>query len=743
MKITIVGGGPSGLYFAILMKKARPSWDLTVLERNPAGVTWGWGVVFSDETLENFQEADRETHDRIVDTFARWESIDVHFKGRTIRSSGHAFCGIRRMRLLEILQERCLAVGVDLRFETEVIDPAELRKSADLVVAADGVNSGIRAAMADEFGPEIEIGRSPYIWLATDKMFDAFTFIIRENEHGMFQVHAYRFDDDTSTFIVETDEETWRRAKLDAASEAGSVAYLEGLFEPDLGRCRLLSNKSAWIRFRRIANKTWHGGNVVLIGDAAHTAHFSIGSGTKMAMEDSIALARALGESEDLRTALPAYQAARWDDVARKQRAAGVSQSWFEGIRRYRGFEPEQFAASLLTRSKRISHANLRLRDPGYVGSLDAWFAARNGRGGITPPPPPMFTPYRLREMDLDNRVVVSPMCQYSAEDGAPGDWHLVHLGSRALGGASLVITEMTDVSREGRITPGCTGMYLPEHVAAWRRIVDFVHRHSRAKIALQLAHAGRKGSTKLMWEGMDEPLPAGNWPLISASPIAWEKENQLPREMTRADMDIVRDDFVRAAAMAVEAGFDMLELHFAHGYLLSSFISPLTNRRKDEYGGSLEARMRYPLEVFDAVRETWPPQRPISVRVSANDWAPGGLEVDAAVEMGRMLARHRCDIIDVSSGMTTPMARPIYGRMFQTPFADRIRNEAGIPTMAVGNIQNWDQVNTIIVTGRADLCVLARPHLFDPYLTLHAAADQEFEVPWPDQYLPAKPRKR
>ncbi|HEY3175824.1 MAG TPA: bifunctional salicylyl-CoA 5-hydroxylase/oxidoreductase [Candidatus Polarisedimenticolia bacterium] len=742
MKISVIGGGPAGLYFGILMKRADPSCDLTILERNPEGVTWGWGVVFSDETLENFQEADEPTYRRIAETFARWESIEILHRDRVIRCGGHVFYGIRRMRLLEILQTRCRELGVTLRFSTEGADPSDFA-GADLVVAADGVNSRIRSDRADVFKPDIEVGRSPYIWLATSRVFPAFTFIIRENEHGLFQVHAYPFDEAASTFIVETDEATWRRAGLDRATEAESVAYCQSLFAPELAGHSLMSNKSTWGRFRRVRCGTWRHGNIVLIGDAAHTAHFSIGSGTKMAMEDSIALVGALREGTGIPSALEAFEEARRIDILKRQRAAEVSQRWFEGIARYRRFEPEQFAASLMTRSKRVTHGNLRKRDPGYIAELDRWFADRNGCAGVEPPPPPMFTPYRLRRMELVNRVVVSPMCQYSASDGTPGDWHLVHLGSRAIGGAGLVIAEMTDVSRDGRITPGCSGMYKDEHVAAWRRIVDFVHAHSKARIALQLAHAGRKGSTKLMWEGIDDPLPEGNWPLISASAIPWSPANQVPRAMERADMDQVRDDFARAAEMAREAGFDMLEIHFAHGYLLSSFISPLTNTRADEYGGPLENRMRYPLEVFDAVRRVWPVDRPISVRISATDWVEGGFEPDHAVEASIMLKAHGCDIIDVSSGMTTPRAAPVYGAMYQTPFADRIRNEAGIPTMALGNIQSWDQVNTIIVAGHADLCVLARPHLFDPYFTLHAAADQKHDdAHWPNQYLAARPRR-
>lgn len=742
MKITVAGGGPAGLYFALLHKKAHPAANITVLEKNPEGVTWGWGVVFSDETLDRFQQADPETYDEIAATFARWTSIDVHFRGRTIRSGGHAFCGIRRVRLLQVLQERCRNLGVHLLFGTEVQSADELRE-ADLVVAADGINSKIRSLHADFFKPDILEGRNRYIWLATPEVYDSFKFFIRENQHGVFVVHAYPFDRNTSTFIVETDEQSWKNAGLDRADEAAGVHYCETLFAEDLGGNPLLSNKSSWINFRRIKNETWRHENIVLIGDAAHTAHFSIGSGTKLAMEDSIELSHALSSHRTIEAALEAYERDRWVDVAKLQRAAEVSQSYFENIARWKDFDPEQFTVKLLTRSKRVTHNNLKLRDPEYIAGVDSWFAARNGASDIDPAPPPMFTPFQLREMKLTNRVVVSPMCQYSALDGAPNDWHLVHLGSRAIGGAGLVYTEMTDVSREGRISPGCAGMYKSEHITTWKRIVDFVHGNSQARICQQLAHAGRKGSTKLSWEGDSEPLNEGNWPLISASAIPWTPFNQVPREMTRDDMNQVRDDFVRATHMAIEAGFDMIELHMAHGYLLSSFISPLSNQRTDEYGGSIQNRMRFPLEVLDAVRQIWPQERPMSVRISATDWAPGGLDSEQSVAVARLLKEHGSDIIDVSTGQTSTLAQPVYGSMFQAPFSDRIRNEANIPTITVGNIQNWDQVNTLIVSGQADLCALARPHLFDPYFTLHAAAEQDFEIPWPNQYLPAKPRRK
>jgi anthraniloyl-CoA monooxygenase len=740
MKITIVGAGPAGLYFGILARKALPDSDITIIEKNAPDVTWGWGVVFSDETLENFQEADYETHRDITSTFAQWDDIDVHYKNRVIRSGGHRFFGIRRTDLLRILQNRSRELGVRLQFEQEV---QNINLSADLIVAADGINSGIRSQFSEFFRPNIVNGSNRYIWLATRKVFKSFTFIIRENPDGLFIVHAYPFDKDLSTFIVETDEQSWRNAGLDHATEEESVHYCQRLFEPELEGNGLLSNKSTWIRFRRIKNEAWHHKNIVLIGDAAHTAHFSIGSGTKLAMEDSIALAESLKENRSVSDALQSYYEKRWLDVAKLQRAAEVSQSFFEEMRRWTDFDPEPFAFKLLCRSKRVTHENLRIRDQEYVEQVDRWFADHHGAKEINPPPPPMFTPFRLRDLRLNNRVVVSPMCQYSSVDGMPHDWHLVHLGSRAIGGAALVFAEMTDVSREGRITPGCAGLYLEEHIPAWKRIVDFVHTHSQAKIGMQLGHAGRKGSTKLEWEGDNEPLEEGNWPVMSASPLRWASRNQLPREMNQKDMAEVTSQFVRAAEMAHQAGFDILELHMAHGYLLASFISPLTNVRTDEYGGSVENRMRFPLQVFEAVRKVWPQQKPMSVRISAHDWVPGGVDAAQAVEVARLLRQHDCDIIDVSSGQTSPLAQPVYGRMYQAPFADRIRNELKMPTMSVGNIQNWDHINTLLVSGACDLCCLARPHLYDPYLTLHAAADQDFDIPWPNQYLPAKPRQR
>ncbi len=751
MKAVCIGGGPAGLYFAISMKLRDPSHEITVIERNRPVDTFGWGVVFSDQTMDNLRANDPQSAEAILDNFAHWDDIDVHFKGKVVTSGGHGFCGISRRRLLNLLQDRARGLGVELRFETEVESLAPYG-DAELIVASDGINSKIRSLHAEVFRPDIEHRRNKFIWLGTDRVFDAFTFIFEETDQGWIWAHAYRFDEDTSTFIVECAEETWRGLGLDTPDQGESIAICEGLFAEFLDGRKLASNArhlrgSAWLNFPRVTCETWHHGNIVLMGDAAHTAHFSIGSGTKLALEDAIGLAEALDREPDLSRALPAYQDDRRLEVLKLQSAARNSTEWFEAVPRYVAFEPLQFAYSLLTRSQRVSHENLRLRDRDWVEGVERWFAARaTGRSQRTPPRP-MFTPFRLRDMELMNRVVVSPMSMYSSVDGCPGDFHLVHYGARAQGGAGLLYTEMTDVEADGRITPGCAGLYTEEHVAAWKRIVDFVHGHSRAKFAIQLGHAGPKGSTKLGWEGMDEPLDSGNWPLIAPSPVAWSTRNQRPRAMDRADMARVKAAFVRATEMAEACGFDMVELHAAHGYLLSAFITPLTNRRSDDYGGSLANRLRFPLEVFAAMRAVWPAAKPMAVRVSATDWmthdsaaAGNSITAEDSVAIAKAFKAAGADIIDVSAGQTCERARPVYGRMFQTPFSDRIRNEAGIATMAVGNIYEIDHVNGIIAAGRADLCCLGRPHLADPYWTLRAAAEQGHEeIPWPPQYLTGK----
>jgi len=750
MKIRCIGGGPAALYFSLLVKKAHPDWDVRLFERNPANVTWGFGVVFSDETMDGFREADEPSYREIIDAFVHWDDIHIFFGGEKFVSTGHGFAGMQRLRLLQIIEARARALGVEIRHDADITRLDDYR-DADLIVAADGINSFIRRQYADAFGADVVLRPNKFVWLGSTKRFDAFTFYFNRNAHGLWRAHCYQYMPGSSTFIVECTEQTWQRAGLEGASEADTIAYCERLFEKELDGAKLISNMSLWRNFPRVRNRKYFHDNIVLLGDALHTAHFSIGSGTKLAMEDGIALANALEREASLGAALAAYQAEREPVVDSLQRAAQVSMEWFEETERYaERMAPLQFAYSLLTRSLRINHDNLRRRDPAFVDRVEAWVAERAyAAAGMARPagrmPPPIFTPLRLRDLTLDNRVVVSPMCQYSAVDGLVGDWHLVHLGSRAVGGAGLVMSEMTCVGPEARITPGCAGIWNDAQTSAWRRIVDFIHAHSRAKVGLQIGHAGRKGSTKLLWEGVDEPLPEGNWEVIAPSAIPYKAFCHRPREMTRADMDAVVAAHAAAARRGEAAGFDLLELHMAHGYLLSTFLSPLTNRRSDEYGGSIENRMRFPLEVFAAVRAAWPREKPVSVRISATDWKAGGFSAADGIALVVALKKAGCDIVDVSTGQVVGDQQPQYGRLWQLPFSTWLRLEAGLPTMAIGNIQSFGDANAIIAGGRADLCVLARMHLADPYWTRHAAYEYGWPLAWPQQYesvdLPYTPR--
>jgi anthraniloyl-CoA monooxygenase len=747
MRIAVVGGGPGGLYFAALARQLSPDDEITVWERNAADDTFGFGVVFSDETVGGIEHADGWIYAQMERDFARWDDIDVHYRGQVLTSGGHGFAAMSRKRLLQILQQRCADLGVTVRFQTPAPDTDLLAAGYDLVVAADGLNSDVRARYTRTFRPATDARRCRYMWLGTDKVFDAFKFYIATTPFGVMQVHGYPYDRHGSTFIVEMRQDIWERAGFGqyadrqfAAGESDekSVARVRELFADVLGDHELLVNNSRWITFTTVRNERWRAGNVVLLGDAAHTAHFSIGSGTKLAMEDALALAACLREQPDVDHALAAYEQERRPVVASTQRAAQASLEWFENLGQYTGQEPLQFAFNIMTRSRRITRDNLRVRDPEFADRVDQWFAAdQKGRGnGDGEVRPPMFYPFRLRGLELANRIVVSAMDMYSATDGTPGDFHLVHLGGKALGGAGLVMTEMVCVSDTGRITPGCTGLYSDEHTRQWGRIIDFVHGQSDAKIGIQLGHSGRKGSTKLMWEGMDQPLPKGNWPLVAPSPVPYlSGVSQVPRELTTADLAEIREQFAAATRRAVQAGFDILELHCAHGYLLSSFISPLTNVRADGYGGSLPARLKFPLEVFAEMRDIWPADRPMSVRISATDWCDGGITGDDAVEIARAFAAAGADLIDVSTGQVHVDERPAFGRSYQTPFSDQIRNQAGIATMAVGAISSFDDVNSILLAGRADLCALGRAHLYDPNWTLHAAADQGYAGPaarWP-----------
>lgn len=750
MHVLCLGGGPAGLYFALLMKLQNPATQVTVVERNRPFDTFGWGVVLSDQTLANLHAADPVSAQLIGDAFNHWDDVEVFFKGTAIRSGGHGFCGIGRKRLLNILQERCLALGVALVFETDVADDqaACAQYQADLVIASDGLNSRIRNRYAATYQPDVELRACRFVWLGTRKTFDAFTFAFEQTEHGWFAAHAYKFDDTTSTFIVETPEAVWKAHGLDQMSREDGIAFCERLFARYLDGNALMNNathirgSAIWIRFPRVVCQRWVNHEIIngrrvpiiLMGDAAHTAHFSIGSGTKLALEDAIELARCLSAHPDTDEALASYQAVRSVEVLKIQNAARNSTEWFENVDRYSGLQAEQFFYSLVTRSQRISHENLRVRDAAWLEGYEQWLAKSQDKA----PAPPMLLPLKVRELQLKNRIVVSPMAMYSAVDGVPQDFHLVHLGARALGGAALVFVEMTAPCPEGRITPGCTGLWNEAQMRAFRRIVDFVHASGEgAKIGLQLGHSGPKGSTQVGWETPDEPLATGNWPLMAASSVAYGPTNQVPQAMTREDMDRIKAQFVQSTRHAVTAGFDWLELHCAHGYLLSSFLTPLTNQRTDQYGGSLENRCRYPLEVFAAIRDAWPAHLPMSARISAHDWVPGGNTADDAVEIARLFKAAGCDFIDVSSGQTSRAARPVYGRMYQTPFADRIRNEVGIQTIAVGAISEADHANSIIAAGRADLCAIARAHLADPAWTLHETARlQSRHAAWPLPYL-------
>ncbi|MFQ6398105.1 bifunctional salicylyl-CoA 5-hydroxylase/oxidoreductase [Nocardia sp. KC 131] len=750
MRTAIVGGGPAGLYFAALTATLDPTHEVTVYEQNAPDDTFGFGVVFSDETLGGIEHADPVVYRRMAEQFARWDDIDIDFAGVVNTASGQGFAAMSRKELLRILQERCAELGVEVRFRTRAPDVEELRRTHDLVIGADGLNSAVRSRYHTVFDPTLDRRQNKYMWLATTRVFEAFEFVVRDTRFGAMQIHAYPFSDSHSTFIVEMHESVWRKAGFDAFADREfasgenddkSIALVQDLFADVLDGHEVLANNSRWIEFTTVRNQRWRHENVVLIGDAAHTAHFSIGSGTKLAMEDALALAACIRENDGIDAALAAYETERRPVVESIQRAAQASLEWFESIGQYLDQEPEQFAFNLLTRSRRITYDNLRLRDHGFLARVDGWYLEQSSDLD-EPARPPMLYPLQLRSVRLPNRVVVAPMDMYSATDGIPGDFHLVHLGGKALGGAGLVMTEMVCVSPEGRITPGCTGLWNDAQQASWQRIVEFAHDRTDAKIGVQLGHSGRKGSTKRMWEGIDDPLDHGNWDVVGPSAVAYGSTSRTPREITRVEMAAVQASFVAAAHRAAAAGFDLLEMHCAHGYLLSSFLSPLANTRTDEFGGSLHNRMRFPVQVFDAVRRAWPADRPMSVRISATDWAAGGITVDDAVEIAKVFAQHGVDVLHISSGQVVKHEAPQYGRSYQTPFADRIRNEVGVRhgvrVIAVGAISTYDDVNSVLLAGRADLVALGRAHLYDPHWTLHAATEQEYQGPgvrWPDPY--------
>jgi anthraniloyl-CoA monooxygenase len=744
MKVSVIGGGPGGLYFAMLAKKAWPRWDISVYERNRPDDTFGFGVVFSDQTLDTFKAYDPVTYERIRRRFAYWGDVDVVYKGRVMRSGGNGFCGCSRVALLNILQDRGRELGVHMRFQREV-EGVEEFADADLIVVADGINSKIREKHKEHFQPSVDLRSNKFTWLGSTRPLDAFKYFFRETPQGIVLAHCYQYEPQRSTWVIEMSEETWRNFGFDRLSEQDMLPVLEGVFAEELDGHPLIANRSLWRNFPNITNRTWVRENAVLVGDAKATAHFSIGSGTKLAMEDAIALFECFKKEPDTRKALRLYDTARREEVEKTQHAANVSLAWFEHMKRYWDMAPEQFAFGVMSRSKQITWENLELRDEAFVRRVHRWFAQTVKNRGfeidLENPPVPMFTPFRLRDMVVENRVVVSPMDQYSAVDGVPGDWHFVHLGSRAVGGAGLVYVEMTCVSPEARISPGDTGLWNETQRDAFGRIVQFCKAHSKAKMCMQLGHAGRKASTQLGWQRSDHPLESGNWPIVSASPIPYyEGISQVPRELSRLEMQEIIHQFEKASRYAEQAGFDMLELHMAHGYLLASFISPLTNRRTDAYGGSIENRMRFPLEVFRACRAAWPEAKPMSVRISATDWAPGGLSGEDLIALTRMLKEAGCDLIDCSTGQTVPQQKPVYGRMYQAPYADWVRNEVGIATMTVGAVTTPDQVNTLLAAGKADLVALARPHLANPYFTLQASAwYQHAGQYWPPQYLPGR----
>jgi anthraniloyl-CoA monooxygenase len=739
MRIAVIGGGPGGLYFAILMKKWRPAAEITVFERNRADDTFGFGVVFSDATLDIFERYDPESYRAITDHFAYWDDIEVRFKDTVHRVSGNGFCGCSRQQLLILLQNRAKALGVTLQFQTEVEPDLAGLAGYDLIVAADGINSRIREANRDHFAPEVDLRPNKFTWLGSTRELDAFTFFFRETPHGIFIAHTYQYEPGRSTWVIETDPDTFARAGLDTMDEEASARFLEGIFAEELAGHPLITNRSLWRQFPMIRSKRWVKDKVVLIGDAKGTAHFSIGAGTKLAMEDAIALFDAFRAKGAVKEALASYETDRREEVERTQHAADVSLVWFEHVDRFWDMDPRQFAFGLMTRSKTITYENLKLRAPDFVAKADRMFAEGVPCADLEQPRPPLFQPLRLRDMTIENRAVVSPMCMYSAVEGMPTDWHTVHYGARAIGGAGLVYTEMVCIAPDARITPGCAGLWTDAQEAAWTRIVAFAHANSTAKVCLQLGHAGRKGATRLMWDGMDRPLDDGAWPILSASPIPYYPDSQIPAELDEAGMARIVDQFVAATERGIRCGFDMLELHCAHGYLLASFLSPLTNTRTDAYGGSIGNRLKFPLRVFSAMRAAWPAEKPMSVRISATDWADGGITEDDSIAIARAFTEAGVDLIDVSTGQTTPKSRPVYGRMFQTPFSDAIRNEADVKTMCVGNITSADQMNTILAAGRADLVALGRPHLADPSFMLKAAAWYGIDIHQPPQYLPGK----
>ncbi|MEK6221150.1 MAG: FAD-dependent monooxygenase, partial [Chloroflexota bacterium] len=683
MKALIVGGGPGGLYTALLLKKNNPEADVQLVERNPEGATYGWGVVFSDRTLNSFREADQKTYQQITDSFVLWPAIDTYYQDKIIRCDGHSFAGISRRRLLNILNDRGQELGVRATFETEVTDFSNF-KDYDLVVAADGVNSFIRKQYEKSFIPTQRIGQTKFIWFGSTKLLDSFTFIFKENQHGLFQVHAYPFDGLTSTFIVECTEDVWRAAGLHKADETSSIAYCEELFSEFLQGSKLLSNKSAWVSFNTVKTKRWRHENIILLGDSALTAHFSIGSGTKLAMESAIALVDAINQKENMTTALKFYEMDRRPRTERLQQVAIESQTYFENIKLYLNLDPYQFTTNLLTRSGRIHYDNLRVRDPDYIDTVDRAYSQTDDQDPPMFAPPPMYTSFQLRGLHLNNRAVFSPPKLEFAQEGTVVQSHMEPLAQE--GGPSLWLTNPVAVSREGRVTSASSGLYTEDHLEYWQKIVSFVHSNNKSKIGLTLNHAGRRASTQPRQYGLDRPLDKkSGWQVKAPSPIPYQPNSRTPKQLTVKEMSTIKAAFTRAAEMAQQADFDLLHLHFGHGYLLGSFLSPLTNQRKDKYGGTLEKRLRFPLEVFHAVRESWPQNKPISIALNADDWAKGGTTLQDAAFVAAALKDNGCDLIEFLAGQTVPNKKPSYSADFLTHYSDYLRHEVGIPTLVGG----------------------------------------------------------
>ena len=730
MKISVIGGGPGGLYYALLTKKRNPECEIDIFEQNRADDTFGFGVVFSDETLDEFLAADPESYDLIRESFAWWGDIVIEHKGKRTIVGGNGFAGCSRQTLLTMLQDRCAQVGVNMHFSQAIDDAAfeEKCETSDLVVLADGINSAFRKKYEKDFGVKTEEKRNKFTWLGSTRPLDAFTFFFKETEHGHFCAHTYQYEEGRSTWVVETTPECWAACGFEGKSEAETARYLENVFEQELEGHKFLTNRSMWRNFPKITCESWNHKNMVMIGDNKATAHWSIGSGTKLAMECAIALSDATVEhGRDIEKIFAQYEDERRTPVEITQHNAEVSLRWFENMPLHWDKDHFAFAFSVMSRGKSVTWDNLKLRDAKFLEDAEQEYYARykheTGRDVAADKPTPMFTPFTLRDMRLENRVVMAPMAQYCAEDGNLTDWHFTHYTARAIGGAGLIFTEMTCPTDDARITTGCAGLWSDEQESQWKRIVDFIHETSDTKIALQLGHAGRKGSTKTPELGMDMPMDEGNWPLISASPIPYiDGTSQIPAEITREKMDEIRETFVAAANRGQNAGFDMLELHCAHGYLLASFLSPLTNQRTDDYGGSVENRVKFPLEMFKALRAVWPNEKPMSVRLSSSDWADGGLTLDDLKVVAQTFKDAGVDIIHTSSGETVKWQKPVFGRMWQTPFAEFVKQHVDIPTIAVGDITLPEQINTIICDERADLCALARPHLNNPFFTRQAA---------------------